>query len=55
MQPVLEAMRNWGEAYKKRFLFEDISKNTTCKRKWCFTICGEQEERFYRRLTWPMK
>lgn len=41
LQPVLEAMRDWGEAYKKRFLFEDISKNTTCKRKWCFTIYGE--------------
>ena len=26
LQPVLEAMRDWGEAYKKRFLFEDISK-----------------------------
>lgn len=23
-----------------------ISKNTTCKRKWCFTIYGEQEENF---------
>lgn len=27
MQPVLEAMRDWGEAYKKRFWFEYISKN----------------------------
>lgn len=32
LEPVLEAMRDWGEAYKKRFCFEDISKKErTCR------------------------
>ena len=34
LQPVLEAMRDWGEAYKKRFRFEDISKTPTRICRW---------------------
>lgn len=29
------------------------SKNTTCKRKWCFAIYGEQEENFLQTADMP--
>ena len=32
------------DRFEARILIDD--KNTTCKRKWCFSIYGEQEENF---------